>query len=101
MTPSFNPAHPGSTDGLFRPAEHVLVVPQGSAMAILDLDRGVVYATTPLGAESWSRLVGDERPPHRTVAEARSRPDDDEDCRAWARIAGYLVDRRIIEPVTD
>jgi len=57
MTPSFDPAHPGTPAGLFRPAEHVLVVPQGSALAILDLDRGIMYATTPWGAEAWGTLV--------------------------------------------
>ncbi|MGH7527513.1 MAG: hypothetical protein ACREMX_12515 [Gemmatimonadales bacterium] len=99
MTRSFDPAHPSPTDGLFRPADHVLAVPQGSAIAILDLEQGVVYATTPFGAESWSTLVGGARPPDRTVAEAPSRPGNEEDRDAWARIAGYLLDRRIIEPV--
>jgi hypothetical protein len=101
VTRSFDPAHPGPADGLFRPADHVLALPQGSVIAILDLDRGVVYATTPFGAESWSTLVGGARPPHRAVAEAKatSGSDDDEGRDAWARIAGYLLDRRIIEPV--
>jgi hypothetical protein len=99
VTRSFDPAHPGFTDGLFRPADHVLVVPQGSAIAILDLELGFVYATTPYGAESWSTLVGSARPPLRAVAETRSGPDDDEGSEAWPRIAGYLLDRRIIGPV--
>jgi hypothetical protein len=99
VTPSFDPANPGLREGLFRPAEHVVVVPQGSAIAILDLDRGVVYATTPLGAESWSTLVGGGRPPHRTVAEKRSEAGDDEDRHARAQVAGYLFDRCIIELV--
>jgi hypothetical protein len=101
VTPSFDPAQPGSGDGFFRPGEHILVVPQASTLAILDLDHGVMYATTPLGAESWRRLVSDERPPRRTVAEARCGPVDEEDRHIWARIAGYLLDRRIIEPVAD
>jgi len=101
VTPSFDPAQPGSGDGLFRPGEHILVVPQGNAIAILDLERGVMYATTPLGAESWSMLVGNKNPSRRTLAESRSGPDDDEDRHEWARIAGYLLDRRIIEPVAD
>jgi len=101
VTRSFDPAHPGPAEGLFRPADHVLALPQGSAIAILDLERGVVYATTPFGAESWSTLVGGARPPHRAVVEAKatSGSDDDEGRDAWARIAGYLLDRRIIEPV--
>jgi hypothetical protein len=99
VTPSFDPAYPGPPDGLFRPAHHVLVMPQGSAIAILDLERGLVYATTPFGAESWSTLVGEGRPPHRMVAQSSTGSDDDEDRHAWARIAGYLLDGRIIEPV--
>jgi len=100
VTHSFDPAHPGPPAALFRPADHVLVVPQGSAIAILDLLRGVMYATTPFGAESWSTLVSGPRTPHHSVAHAASEPGDDESCDAWARIAGYLLDRRIIEPVT-
>jgi hypothetical protein len=95
MTPSFNPAHPGPPAGLFRPADHVLVVPQGSAIAILDLDRGVVYATTPIGAESWGALVEGTRLPRNVVPEGQS---GQEDRHPWARVAGYLLDRRIIEP---
>jgi hypothetical protein len=99
VTRSFDPAHPGFTDGPFRQADHVLVVPQGSAIAILDLERGVVYATTPYGAESWSTLVGGAKPLLRAVAETQSGPDDDEGSDARPRIAGYLLDRRIIDPV--
>lgn len=100
MTPSFDPAHPSTTDGLFRPADHVLVVPEGSAMAILDLERGVIYATTPLGAHLWSRMVADTKPSHRAVAIGNSWPIEDEDRHSWARSIGYLFDRRIIEPIT-
>ena len=99
MTRLSHPVPPGPADGLFMPADHVLVVPQGSALAILDLEQGFVHATTPFGAESWSTLVGSARPPHQAVAEARSRPGDEEGRDAWARIAGYLLDHRIIEPV--
>ncbi len=98
MTRSFEPAHRDPTHDLFRPAEHVVVVPQGSALAILDLERGVVYATTPFGAESWSTLVSGAKLRHRAATEARSGPGDAENHDAWARIAGYLLDRRIIEP---
>jgi hypothetical protein len=100
VTPTFDPAQPGSGGGMFRPGEHILVLPEGSAIAILDLERGVMYATTPLGAESWSMLVGNTRSSRRTVAEAQS-GSDDEDGREWARVAGYLLDRRVIEPATD
>jgi hypothetical protein len=98
VTPFFNPAHPGQPAALFRPAEHVLVVPQGSAIAILDLERGVTYATTPLGAEAWGMLVGGARPPRQKMVEGQ--PDDDEGAHARAQIAGYLLDRQIIEQVT-
>jgi hypothetical protein len=98
VTPSFDPAHPGSPDGLFRPAEHVLVVPEGSTIAILDLDRGVMYATTPLGAESWNTLVGGARPRQQKMVEGQ--PDHDEGAHARAQIADYLLDRRVLRPVT-
>jgi hypothetical protein len=98
VTRSFDPAHSGPADGLFRPADHVLVVPQGSVIAILDLEQGDVYATTPFGAESWRTLMGGANPHQRAVAETRS-GSDHEGRDAWARIAGYLLDRRIIEPV--
>ena len=98
MIPSFDPAQPGPTPGLFRPADHVLVVPQGSAIAILDLERGVVYATTPLGAEAWGTLVGGARPPRQKMVEGR--PEDDEGAHVRAQMAGYLLDNWVIEPVT-
>jgi hypothetical protein len=98
VTRSLDSAHPNPVDGLFRPAGHVLVLAEGSALAILDLQRGVVYATTPFGAESWSTLVGGGRPPHLAV-EAGSERAEEESGDAWAGIAGYLLDRRIIEPV--
>jgi len=100
VTRSFDPAHPRPAAGLFRPADHVLVLPQGSTVTILDLERGVIYATTPFGAAAWSTLVGGRRPPHRSVAEARRGSGNIKARDAWARIAGYLLDRRLIEPVT-
>jgi hypothetical protein len=99
VTRSFDPAHPGSTAGLFRPADHVLIVPQGSVIAILDLEQGIVYATTPFGAESWSMLVAGAPQPRRAMAETASGSDHAEGSDARARIAGYLLDCRIIEPV--
>jgi hypothetical protein len=100
VTPSRKPAHPGQPAAVFRPADHVLVVPQGSAIAILDLERGVVYATTPEGAESWSILMGDASPPRRKMVKEAAEPEADEDSQARAGVAAYLFDRRIIEPVT-
>lgn len=99
MTPSFEPAHPGHTDGLFRAADHVVALPEGSALAILDLKRGLVYATTPFGAESWSTLVGRARGRGRVVEEASGEPGAKEGRDAWARIAGFLSDRGLIEPI--
>jgi len=99
VTRSFDPVHSRPAAGLFRPADHVLVVPQGSAVTILDLERGVMYATTPFGAAAWSTLVGSARPPHRAVAKRRRRSDAGDGRDAWARIAGYLFDRHIIEPI--
>jgi hypothetical protein len=100
VTRSSKPARSGPSEGLFRPAEHIAVVPQGSAIAILDLERGVMYATTPFGAEAWRSLVGSAPVPRRTVDEAVDSPANQEGSDSWARIAGYLLDRRIIEPVT-
>lgn len=99
MTRSFDSAQSRPAAGLFRPADHVLAVPQGSAVTILDLERGVMYATTPFGAAAWNTLVGGRRPPHRAVAEARRGSGNSKGRDAWARIAGYLLDRRLIEPV--
>jgi hypothetical protein len=101
VTRCFDSARAGSGGGLFRPGDHVLVLEQGSALAILDLERGVVYATTPFGAESWNVLVGSTDPRRRAVRESRSSGCDNEEGReGWARFASYLFDRRIIEPIT-
>jgi hypothetical protein len=100
MTRSFDPAHPRPATGAFRPADHVLVVPQGSAVTILDLEQGVMYSTTPFGAAVWSTLVGGVRPPHGAVAEARRGSGAGKGGDAWARIAGYLLDRRLIKPAS-
>jgi hypothetical protein len=99
VTRPFDPAHPRLAATRFRAADHVLVVPQGSAVAILDLEKGIAYATTPFGAAAWSRLVGSARLSHRVVAEVRSGSPDREGRDSWARIAGYLLDRHLIEPV--
>jgi hypothetical protein len=99
VTRSLDSAHSNPIDGLFRAAGHVLVVAEGSVLAILDLERGVVYATTPFGAESWSTLVDGRRPPHRAVGTGSERGEE-EGGDAWAMIAGYFLDRRIIEPVS-
>jgi len=99
VTRSFHPAHSRPAAGHFRPADHVLVVPQGSAVTILDLEQGDVYATTPFGTEVWRRLVSGATPPHRTVAEGRRGSGPGKGNDPSARIADYLLDRRLIEPV--
>lgn len=99
MTRSFHPGHSRPAARLFRPPGHVLVVPQGSAVTILDLEQGIVYATTPFGAMAWSTLVGGAKPSHRAVAEGRRGSGSDKGRDMWARIADYLLDRHLIEPV--
>jgi hypothetical protein len=99
VTPLSHPEPPALADGLFMPADHVVVVRQGSAIAILDLERAVVYATTPFGAEAWASLVGGAGA-HRAKGEAGQVSAEDEASDAWARVAGYLLDCRIMEPVT-
>ena len=96
MTPTFKPANPRPPDCLFRPANHILVMPEGSTLAILDLDRGVVYTTTPSGAESWNALVNGKRPAGEQTSKEQG---GNENRHPWAGVADYLLDRRIIEPV--
>jgi hypothetical protein len=99
VTRSFDSARSRPAAELFRAADHVLVVPQGSAVTILDLEQGIVYATTPFGAAAWSTLVSRARPPHQVVAEPRGGFHSGKGRDAWARIAGYLLDQGLIEPV--
>jgi hypothetical protein len=99
VTRSFHSGRSHPAAGLFRPADHTLVVPQGSAVTILDLERGVVYATTPVGAMAWSTLVGITKPPRRGVAEGRKESISSKGGDMLARIADYLLDQRLIEPV--
>ena len=99
MSAWYKLARGGPPRGLFRPASHVLAARQGAAIAILDLDHGAVYATTPFGAESWESLVGDTLPSRRAVSEAGGDPGGEEGPESWAGVAGYLLDRKLIEPV--
>jgi hypothetical protein len=78
-----------SPAGLFRAAGHVVVVRSGSALALLDLDRGILFATTPDAAEAWRILVDGRNvdgPAHAAATES------------LAALADYLLDRRLIEP---
>lgn len=98
MTPTFDPNRPDPAAGLFRPAKHVVVWPQGSTLTILDLDRGLCYATTPVGADSWNMLVG-AKEARRGNRQAVAKTTEAEDSHSWVRVAAYLLDRRIIEAV--
>jgi hypothetical protein len=73
--------------GLFRAAGHVVVVRSGSALALLDLERGILFATTPDAAEAWQILV-DGRKVDAPVQAAET----------LATLANYLLDRQLIEP---
>jgi hypothetical protein len=75
--------------GLFRAAGHVVVVRSGSALALLDLERGILFATTPDAAEAWQILV-DGRNVNGSV-HARA-------TETLAALADYLLDRQLIEP---
>lgn len=94
MTPSFDPERsPPLHGGLFRAGEHVAVVRSGGAIAILDLERGTFYAATPDAADAWGMLVEGRAPREPPAREAAADHVD-----ALARIAGYLLERRLIEP---
>ncbi len=92
--------------GLFRPSEHVLAVPSASSLAILDLEHGVLYTTTPFGARAWAELVRRIRLEGRSSRQPGSHaslPDFEdlpEDWDALAGVAGYLLNRGLIEPVS-
>jgi hypothetical protein len=67
----------------------VIVVRSGSALALLDLERGILFATTPDAAEAWQILVDGRNvdgPVHATAA------------KTLAALADYLLDRQLIEP---
>lgn len=97
MTPNFDPTSPNQGTGLFRPARHVVVWPEGSSLTILDLDRGLCHATTPAGADSWNMLVGTQKA-RRGNGPAVPKTTEEENSHSWVRVAAYLLDQRIIEP---
>jgi hypothetical protein len=97
MTPFFDPSRPSPGAGLFRTADHIVILPSGSTLTILDLDQGLCYASTPLGADGWRMLVGKTEAPQGSEQE-KARGAEDDDGRAWVRVAAYMLDRRIIEP---
>jgi hypothetical protein len=75
--------------GLFRAAGHVVVVRSGSALALLDLERGILFATTPDTAEAWQLLVDGLKAGAPVLATA---------VKELAALADYLLDRQLIEP---
>jgi hypothetical protein len=91
-----DPAHPGPSPGLFQPTRHVFVVTQGSTLAILDLERGVVHATTPFGADAWEMLVGGRSPSVREEGGSGAGVES-KGGEAWSLVAGYFYDHRLIE----
>jgi hypothetical protein len=86
-----NDGHP------FRAGAHVFVVHCGAALAILDLERGALYAMTPSGTDAWIGLVDGRRPDGGEV-DARRKMDADEDSELGVRIADFLLKQRLIEP---
>ena len=78
-----------SPAGLFRAAGHVMVVPAGSALAVLDLEHGLLFATTPEGAEAWRILVDGRK------ADA---PVHGAGVDTLASLADVLLQSRLIEP---
>jgi hypothetical protein len=103
MTPILYPDEPPPLrGGLFRAGEHVAVVCSGSVIAILDLERGTFYAATPEAADAWAALV-EGRTPYGGAGREGSRAPAPEQGAAdsaavLARIAGYLLEQRLIEP---
>jgi hypothetical protein len=84
----------------------VLAVPTASSLAILDLEHGVIHTTTPFGARVWADLVRgvrlEARSSRRLGSDASQLGAEDlpEDVDALAGVADYLLDRRLIEPVS-
>jgi hypothetical protein len=103
MTGNSESAYPSDVHGeLIRAADHVLAVPAGSALAILDFEHGHLYATTPFGAGAWRALV--EGQSTASCSEGSGRDElggelgTEEGPVALARVAAYLLARRLIEP---
>jgi hypothetical protein len=98
MTRNFETVQSPRSGGLVRTAAHVAVARAGSALAILDLERGSMYATTPFGADAWAVLVEGRQLSDSMAGGRTGAASGDEGTEAAARIAGYLLDRRLIDP---
>src|SRR3954465_11793063 len=103
MTGNSESAHPSDVHGeLVRAADPVLAVPAGSAFAILDLEHGHLYATTPFGADAWRALVEGQSTASCLEGsggdELGGELGTEEGPVVLARGAVYLLERRFIEP---
>lgn len=99
MTLSSDSTQPPERRGLFRAAAHVLSMPHGAVLALLDLEHGIYHATTPFGAEAWATLVNGEQLERRVKDSRWEEPSQEEGPVEQAGVVDYLLDRRLIEPL--
>jgi hypothetical protein len=76
-------------ESFFRARGHVIIVPAGSGLAILDLDRGALFAGTPEAADALDALVRDRAKGDTMRGGAGS---------AVAWVADFLLAFRLIQP---
>jgi hypothetical protein len=86
-----------SRESLFRPGAHVAAVHCGSALAILDLERGTLHAASPDGTDAWASLVECLQTQARAESDAPEVPASDESRALMAWVADYLLERCLIE----
>jgi hypothetical protein len=100
MTSSSDSTQPPETRrGLFRASPHVHAIPLGSVLTVVDLEYGAYYATTPFGAETWTALVDGKEVGGGVSDGGWGDPSDDEGPTGRARVADFLLQRRLIEPL--
>jgi hypothetical protein len=87
-----------TSSGLFQPTAHVVSVPIASTIAILDLDRGTMHATTPGGARAWASLIDDTPLQRRSAARPQGERLYREDARILADMTDYLLKHSLVEP---
>jgi hypothetical protein len=95
MTRNPHPTPRPSRASLFRAGTHVAAVRSGSALAIIDLERGTLHAASPDGADAWAVLVEvqTQGPGESDLPEAAG---ETRVIIAW--VADYLLERCLIEP---
>ena len=86
-----------SRESRFRPGTHVAAVHCGSALAILDLERGTLHAASPDGADAWASLVEGLETQARAASNAPEVPAGDESRALTVWVADYLLERCLIE----